>query len=100
MRKLTSVFLVMITTFIAGCTAPAKQIHLPTQIHLPSRRGPAHGCHLACGDRQRLADWKAYNNRFWPAMYLVDKQGNTRYLAIGEGNYEHTEAAIKALLAE
>lgn len=33
-------------------------------------------------------------------MYLVDKQGYTRYLAIGEGNYEHTEAAIKALLAE
>ena len=25
-------------------------------------------------------DWqtrKAYNNRFWPAMYLVDKQGTT-----------------------
>jgi len=44
--------------------------------------------------------WKAYNNHFWPAMYLVDKQGNTRYLAIGEGNYKHTEAVIEALLAE
>jgi thiol-disulfide isomerase/thioredoxin len=44
--------------------------------------------------------WHAYNNRFWPAMYLVDKQGNIRYLAIGEGNYERTEAVIAALLAE
>ncbi|MFN8467133.1 MAG: redoxin domain-containing protein [Caldilineaceae bacterium] len=44
--------------------------------------------------------WRAYNNRFWPAMYLVDKEGNIRYLAIGEGNYERTEAVIAALLAE
>jgi thiol-disulfide isomerase/thioredoxin len=44
--------------------------------------------------------WKAYNNHFWPALYLVDKEGDMRYLAIGEGNYEHTEAVIKALLTE
>lgn len=44
--------------------------------------------------------WRAYNNRFWPAMYLVDKEGNIRYLAIGEGNYDRTEAVIAALLAE
>lgn len=44
--------------------------------------------------------WRAYGNRYWPAMYLIDKAGNLRYLHIGEGQYEHTEAVIRALLAE
>lgn len=44
--------------------------------------------------------WHAYANRFWPAMYLIDKQGNLRHLKIGEGQYEHTQALIEALLAE
>ena len=46
------------------------------------------------------ATWKAYNQRYWPTIYLIDKQGNIRYLRIGEGNYDATEAAIQALLAE
>lgn len=44
--------------------------------------------------------WRAYDNRYWPAMYLVDKAGVIRHVAIGEGNYAHTEAVIQALLAE
>jgi len=44
--------------------------------------------------------WRAYRNRYWPAMYLVDKAGNIRYVHIGEGRYERTEAVIQALLAE
>ena len=44
--------------------------------------------------------WRAYRNRFWPAMYLVDKAGNIRYIQIGEGRYNQTEEVIKALLAE
>ena len=44
--------------------------------------------------------WRAYNNRYWPAMYIIDKSGNLRYLKIGEGQYAHTEAIIQALLAE
>ena len=44
--------------------------------------------------------WGAYHNRFWPTMYLIDKQGNIRYVHIGEGHYAETEAAIQALLAE
>ena len=46
------------------------------------------------------ATWRAYNNHFWPAMYLIDKQGHIRYRHIGEGRYAETEAAIQALLAE
>ncbi|NDJ54010.1 MAG: redoxin domain-containing protein [Chloroflexi bacterium] len=44
--------------------------------------------------------WGAYNNRFWPTIYLIDKWGHIRYVHIGEGRYDQTEAAIVALLAE
>ena len=44
--------------------------------------------------------WGAYNNRFWPTIYLIDKQGHLRYKHIGEGRYDTTEAAIQTLLAE
>ena len=44
--------------------------------------------------------WRAYQNRYWPSLYLIDKWGNIRYHHIGEGNYGETEAAIQALLAE
>ena len=44
--------------------------------------------------------WNAYNNRFWPALYLIDKQGRLRYRHFGEGRYEQTEQAIVDLLRE
>jgi thiol-disulfide isomerase/thioredoxin len=44
--------------------------------------------------------WRAYNNHYWPVIYLIDKRGHIRYIHIGEGAYEKTEAAIQALLAE
>jgi thiol-disulfide isomerase/thioredoxin len=44
--------------------------------------------------------WSAYNNRYWPTIYLIDKQGHIRYRHIGEGRYRETEAAIQTLLAE
>jgi len=48
-------------------------------------------------DRQT---WSAYKNRYWPTLYLIDKQGHIRYIHIGEGAYEETELAIQTLLAE
>ena len=44
--------------------------------------------------------WRAYRNRYWPTLYLIDKRGDIRYQHIGEGGYAETEAAIQALLAE
>lgn len=44
--------------------------------------------------------WRAYSNRYWPTLYLIDKWGDIRYIHIGEGGYPETEAVIKALLAE
>lgn len=47
-----------------------------------------------------FATWNAYNNQFWPAKYLIDKDGQVRYTHFGEGNYDETEAAIQTLLKE
>lgn len=44
--------------------------------------------------------WRAYENRYWPTLYLIDKAGHIRYIHIGEGRYKETEAAIQMLLAE
>ncbi len=46
------------------------------------------------------ATWKAYNNHYWPTLYLIDKNGHIRYAHIGEGAYKEIEANIQALLAE
>ena len=44
--------------------------------------------------------WGAFNNRFWPAKYLIDKDGYIRYTHFGEGAYQETEQVIRELLAE
>ncbi len=46
------------------------------------------------------ATWNAYDQRYWPAMYLIDADGFIRYKHFGEGAYEQTEAKIRELLAE
>jgi len=45
-------------------------------------------------------NWRAFNNRFWPTVYLIGKKGIVRYKTIGEGNHARTEETIKTLLAE
>ena len=44
--------------------------------------------------------WRAYSNRFWPAKYLVDRNGVVRYTHFGEGAYVETEKQIRKLLEE
>jgi len=47
-----------------------------------------------------FATWKAFNNRYWPAFYLIDAQGKVRYTHFWEGKYEQKEQAILELLNE
>ena len=44
--------------------------------------------------------WRGYNNRFWPAKYLIDQDGIVRYTHFGEGGYHETEKQIRELLEE
>jgi thiol-disulfide isomerase/thioredoxin len=46
------------------------------------------------------AVWRAFNNNYWPALYLIDAKGKIRYHQFGEGEYERTEKVIQQLLAE
>jgi len=47
-----------------------------------------------------FATWKAYANNYWPAKYLIDKDGRVRYTQFGEGDYDVTESKIRQLLGE
>ncbi|KQB56741.1 MULTISPECIES: thioredoxin family protein [Acidovorax] len=58
-----------------------------------------HGVKHPVAQDNRYGTWKAYSNQYWPAAYLIDAQGRIRYKHFGEGEYERTEAVIRALLA-
>ncbi len=44
--------------------------------------------------------WNNFSNRYWPAKYLIDKDGVIRYTHFGEGAYDETELMIRELLEE
>jgi thiol-disulfide isomerase/thioredoxin len=44
--------------------------------------------------------WDAYGNRYWPAVYLIDRNGKVVYRHYGEGDYAQTEQRIRALLGK
>jgi thiol-disulfide isomerase/thioredoxin len=44
--------------------------------------------------------WDAFANRYWPAVYLADREGRIRHHQFGEGGYDECERIIKQLLRE
>jgi thiol-disulfide isomerase/thioredoxin len=46
------------------------------------------------------AVWRAFQNRYWPALYFIDAGGRIRHHQFGEGQYEQSEKVIQQLLAE
>ncbi|MGV1755142.1 cytochrome c biogenesis protein DipZ [Agrobacterium sp. CG674] len=44
--------------------------------------------------------WRAFKNSYWPALYLIDADGQIRYHQFGEGSYRQSEQAIQDLLRE
>jgi thiol-disulfide isomerase/thioredoxin len=45
-----------------------------------------------------FAIWRSFDNHYWPALYLVDRDGRVRFHHFGEGAYEECERAIQELL--
>jgi len=45
-----------------------------------------------------FAIWRSFGNRYWPAVYLVDRDGRVRFRHFGEEAYDETERAIQELL--
>jgi thiol-disulfide isomerase/thioredoxin len=46
----------------------------------------------------RYEIWRAFSNRYWPALYFVDREGVIRDHHFGEGRYEQSERVIQELL--
>jgi cytochrome c biogenesis protein CcdA/thiol-disulfide isomerase/thioredoxin len=44
--------------------------------------------------------WNAFGNQYWPADYLIDRNGHIRDAHFGEGAYADTESKIRTLLGE
>jgi cytochrome c biogenesis protein CcdA/thiol-disulfide isomerase/thioredoxin len=45
-----------------------------------------------------FSTWNAYDNRSWPASYLIDARGQVVRVHEGEGQYQQEEDAIRTLL--
>jgi cytochrome c biogenesis protein CcdA/thiol-disulfide isomerase/thioredoxin len=59
-----------------------------------------HGLGYPIAQDNDFATWRAFDNRYWPAKYLVDAQGVIRYTHFGEGGDAATDLAIQSLVAE
>jgi thiol-disulfide isomerase/thioredoxin len=46
------------------------------------------------------AIWRAFDNHYWPALYLADADGRIRHHQFGEGGYDDAEEVIEQLLEE
>jgi thiol-disulfide isomerase/thioredoxin len=44
--------------------------------------------------------WRAFSNRYWPAVYIADAEGRIRHHQFGEGGYDECERGIQQLLRE
>ena len=44
--------------------------------------------------------WRAFDNRYWPAVYIADAEGRIRHHQFGEGGYDECERIIQELLRD
>jgi thiol-disulfide isomerase/thioredoxin len=57
-----------------------------------------HGLGYAVAQDNRYATWQAWGNQYWPAVYLVDREGHVVFRHVGEGDYERIEREIEQAL--
>ena len=48
----------------------------------------------------QYAIWRGFDNRYWPAHYFIDANGQVRSHHFGEGDYAQSEQTIRQLLTE
>jgi thiol-disulfide isomerase/thioredoxin len=56
------------------------------------------GIQFPVGQDNDYATWKAYENRAWPAFYVIDQKGVIVLQRYGEGQYDKIENKIRELL--
>jgi thiol-disulfide isomerase/thioredoxin len=69
---------------VANITAQSRALGVPYPIAVDSDYGV----------------WNAFDNHYWPAVYIADARGRIRYHHYGEGEYAMTEMVIQQLLLE
>lgn len=57
-----------------------------------------HGIRYPVALDNQLDTWINFNNHYWPAHYLIDREGRVVYTHFGEGKYNITENNIRFLL--
>lgn len=57
-----------------------------------------YGIHYPVALDNDLATWGNFDNEYWPAHYLIDRDGRVVYTHFGEGDYDVTENNIRYLL--
>lgn len=57
------------------------------------------GIHYPVAQDNNFTTWQAFNNRYWPAHYLVDHTGKVRQIHGGEGAYAETDRLARELLS-
>jgi cytochrome c biogenesis protein CcdA/thiol-disulfide isomerase/thioredoxin len=57
-----------------------------------------YGIRYPVAQDNQLSTWVNFDNRYWPAHYLIDRQGQVVYTHFGEGKYDETENNIRYLL--
>lgn len=57
-----------------------------------------HGLRYAVAQDNRYRTWAAWHNQYWPALYLVNREGRVVFSHAGEGDYELIEQQIRTAL--
>jgi thiol-disulfide isomerase/thioredoxin len=57
-----------------------------------------HGVTYPVAQDNQYATWNAFENEYWPAIYLIDRRGHVMLKHVGEGDYDDIEHAIESLV--
>jgi thiol-disulfide isomerase/thioredoxin len=57
-----------------------------------------HGITYPVAQDNEQQTWNAYRNQYWPAQYIVDRNGKIVFQHDGEGQYEQMDRTIARLL--
>lgn len=58
-----------------------------------------HGLTYPIAQDNQYKTWDNFRNRYWPAQYLIDREGRLVFFHFGEGNEQALEAQVRRALA-
>jgi len=59
-----------------------------------------HGIGYPVALDNRYATWSAFQNQYWPAVYLIGRDGRLVFKHVGDGEQDRVEKAIQQALAQ